>query len=282
MTDAKGCGKAIRPVAAVALAAALLGLLAPAATPSADGPPAGLGPRETVAAADAVDGATLRLADGRLLRLAAVRPPQAAFGAGEDDAAAAEALAERARARLDALAAGRRLTVYSADPAKDRYGRPVGHAVGPDGVWLQEALAAEGLVLVVPLPGTDPAAARALLRAEERARADRRGLWAEPAFRVRTPDDAAEAVDALRIVEGEVASVAEARGRIYLNFGEDWREDFTVSIAARDRDAFEAGGLDVAALEGRRIRVRGWLRDFNGPLIDASHPAQIEVLGESR
>ena len=31
-------------------------------------------------------------------------------------------------------------------------------------------------------------------------------------------------------------------------------------------------------LEGKRIRVRGWLRSWNGPQIEASHPEQIELL----
>ena len=34
------------------------------------------------------------------------------------------------------------------------------------------------------------------------------------------------------------------------------------------------------SLQGKRIRVRGWLKSFNGPMINATHPEQIEVLGE--
>ena len=31
-------------------------------------------------------------------------------------------------------------------------------------------------------------------------------------------------------------------------------------------------------MEGKRIRVRGWLRSYNGPVIDVTHPEQIELL----
>ena len=68
------------------------------------------------------------------------------------------------------------------------------------------------------------------------------------------------------------------RGRGYLNFGENWREDFTVSIAPRDRRRFEAAGIAVEDYEGRLVRVRGWVDSFNGPMIEATHPEQIEVL----
>jgi hypothetical protein len=30
---------------------------------------------------------------------------------------------------------------------------------------------------------------------------------------------------------------------------------------------------------GREIRVRGWLEFYNGPMIEATHPEQIELLG---
>jgi hypothetical protein len=42
--------------------------------------------------------------------------------------------------------------------------------------------------------------------------------------------------------------------------------------------AFTADKLDLLALKGRGVRVRGYLRDFNGPSMDLTHPEQIEVL----
>jgi endonuclease YncB( thermonuclease family) len=275
MTDAKACGKSIRPAALVVVA--LAWLLAPGRPAAADGPdwPAA---GEPVAVAEAVDAITLRLADGRLLRLAGLRRPLPPIGAEGAAAAPFAAWAEQGRSRLSALAAGREMTVHPAVPAVDRYGRQLGHAVRPDGLWLQQALVSAGLAMVMPHREADPALARALLAAEAAARRAGRGLWAEAALRVRTADDAGAAVSAFRIVEGTVANVAAVRGRVYLNFGEDWREDFTVSIAPGDRDGFEEAGIDPMALEGTQVRVRGWLRDFNGPLIDAIHPAQIELL----
>jgi hypothetical protein len=31
-------------------------------------------------------------------------------------------------------------------------------------------------------------------------------------------------------------------------------------------------------MKGRRFRVRGWLEFFNGPMIEISHPGQVEVV----
>jgi hypothetical protein len=42
--------------------------------------------------------------------------------------------------------------------------------------------------------------------------------------------------------------------------------------------AFAAAGIDVRALAGRRLRARGFLAWRGGPIIDATHPEQIELL----
>ena len=72
------------------------------------------------------------------------------------------------------------------------------------------------------------------------------------------------------------SAVVKRRG--YLNLGVDWRTDFTISIASRDVRRFRAMGRRLEGYEGKLGRVRGWLKSYNGPLIDATHPEQIEVL----
>jgi hypothetical protein len=49
-------------------------------------------------------------------------------------------------------------------------------------------------------------------------------------------------------------------------------------LRGRSRKLFRGAGVDPAGLDGRRIRVRGWLRSRNGPMIEATHPEQIELL----
>ena len=121
----------------------------------------------------------------------------------------------------------------------------------------------------------------ALYAAEDSARVARRGLWAEPGFAVL---DAAAvpagAESAFAIVAGRVVEAAEVRGRGYLNFGADWRTDFTVTAAPETLRALARSGLDWAAYAGRTVRVRGWLEEYNGPMIEIRDAAVIEVIGE--
>ena len=78
------------------------------------------------------------------------------------------------------------------------------------------------------------------------------------------------------LVEGKVLSVRESGATIYLNFGRRWTRDFTVTILKRHRREFAVAGIDPKGLEGRPIRVRGWIEQRGGPVIDAVAPEQIE------
>ena len=84
----------------------------------------------------------------------------------------------------------------------------------------------------------------------------------------------------MQIVEGRVVDAATVRGTTYLNFGTDWRSDFTFRIESNARRAFKRVGVDLASLTGVRVRGRGWVFPLNGPMIDLTHPEALEVLEE--
>ena len=79
------------------------------------------------------------------------------------------------------------------------------------------------------------------------------------------------------LVEGKVLSVRESGATIYVNFGRRWTRDFTAVIPRRLRRAFAAAGVEPKSLEGRRIRVRGWIEQRGGPVIEVVAPEQIEI-----
>jgi micrococcal nuclease len=220
-----------------------------------------------IAVAEVIAGDLARLADGRTLRLAGIRVPAADDGEGD-----AERFAKLARTELSALLDGQLVTLTLADPPYDRYGRLVAHIERADGVWLQGALLERGLAQVQTRPG-ETARADEMLAIEQDSRAVRRGLWAEPAFMAQDPTALAASAGRFRIVRGRVLRVAPTERYVYLNFGPDWRADFTVRAQAA-----ELGGLDLASLAGRMVEVRGIVLEAGGPLIELSHPEQIQVL----
>jgi micrococcal nuclease len=161
--------------------------------------------------------------------------------------------------------------------ADGRTVRLVAHIERADGVWLQGALLERGLAQVQTRPG-ETARADEMLAIERKARAARRGLWAEPAFMAQDPTALAASAGRFRIVRGRVLRVAPTERYVYLNFGADWRSDFTLRIAPDLADSLAGSGLDLAGLAGRMVEVRGVVLDAAGPLIELSHPEQIQIL----
>jgi hypothetical protein len=92
----------------------------------------------------------------------------------------------------------------------------------------------------------------------------------------RTISTRLQPVGQFALVEGKVLSVRESGATIYLNFGRRWTRDFTVTILKRHRREFAAAGIDPKGLEGCPIRVRGWVEQRGGPVIDVVAPEQIE------
>lgn len=234
---------------------------------------------------DIQDGETLVLEDGRAVRPVGVLGPKRARGGP-----ASEARGEMEKLVSD-LTLGKKVVLHLGERKRDRYGRLLAQIMvigGNETIWLQERLIAQGMARVISFPENRLCTAE-LLAIEEEARQAQKGFWKTGFFAVRAAngeDLLSRLAQSYEIVEGEVRSVADIKGKTYVNFGDNWRKDFTAFISPKsaklqEAAASETGPLtsfDAAALKGKRIRVRGWLKNFNGPSITVTHPEQIEIL----
>lgn len=173
---------------------------------------------------------------------------------------------------------GQEVRLEDAPTFLDRHGRVSAILWLMNGESVQARLVAAGEAALAPVPEVDAGTLQHLLWLEQEARTARRGLWG----RGELPILDAARVDAppmaFVLVEGLVLDVTAAQSFVYVNFGADWRTDFSVRALKADAKAFAKAGLDLAALEGRRVRIRGRVLAANGPMIEVFHPAQIEVL----
>lgn len=260
----------------VAVTSAILGVGSSVAAPVHACPPDTL---ETRAATAIASGQALNLDDGTELRLSGILAPSA----GDlPEPPATWPLAAQSHAALSRLLEGGTVRLAAAGSFRDRYGRRVGHASTGSGKWLQSALVEEGLVRVAPLPGeTD--CARVLFAREAVARAKGVGLWANPAYAIRLARHTrtlGRLTGTFQIVEGWVADVGVTRSGVFLNFGRNWRWDFTAAVDVRrlpDRDAVVER---LRQLKGRLVRVRGYIERRNGPFIALASPDVIEDVPE--
>lgn len=254
-----------------------LAFAAPVPAQGSDGLPhdfAGLAAGDSAVVREIVDGDTVILDDGRQVRLVGIQAPKLPLGRANFEK---WPLADEAKEALADLVLGRRVTLGYGGQRQDRYGRELAHLFTDDGLWVQGSLLELGFARVYSFADNRSLVPR-MLEAEVSARTTAMGIWRHPYYAVLDTAAAPDHTGRFSLVEGRVLKTAIVRGRAYLNFDEDYRTDFTITISSRDLKSFTASGIVPQDYAGHRVRVRGWLRWSNGPMIDVTHPEQIEVL----
>ena len=227
---------------------------------------------QPVAVAKVIDGDTLRLADGRSVRLIGLNTPEMGR-----QGRAAEPYANEARQRLQQLvdASGRKIGLRPGEQATDRYGRLLAHAYDARGNNLEAALLADGLGYFVAIsPNTELVACHQA--AERRARLAARALWGkQPVKPARSLERGGFA-----LVSGQVQRVDRNRGGVWLQLD----GPLVLQVPAKALREFEASLRRIQP--GTRVEVRGWVvdrrsrdgrRDRAPWLLPVTHPSMLNV-----
>lgn len=193
---------------------------------------------------------------------------------------------EQAEKWLDTNLLNKKVTVY-ADPelgegARDRMGNSYAHMV-IEGVnaadtprWVQGEMVGNGLAWADSTV-TNQTLFKELLAIEDTARNKARGFWANPGMAVRTPDTIGADRNQFMVVSGKVYETADKGDVYFLNFGKDWKTDFTIRLLRQYERDFPPS-FRIARLKDKHVRIRGWVTERNGPTIDLTHIDQLEIL----
>jgi endonuclease YncB( thermonuclease family) len=206
--------------------------------------PAGL---TSVAVQRVVDGDTLRLTDGRNVRMIGLNTPELGKKGRSD-----EPFAVAARKRLEALVAASdsRVGLLPGKESKDRYGRTLAHLYGADGANLEAQMLAEGLsFLVAVAPNVD--LVNCQQAAERSARQAGLGVWRQSP--VRKADQISAA--GFAVLGGRVSKVQRNRGGVWIEL----QDSVVLRVAPNLLTRFDVASLE--RLKGAQIEARGWVLD---------------------
>lgn len=221
---------------------------------------------ERVRVAYVYDGDTVKLADGRRVRLIGINTPEMARG---DETG--EPLAGTARAYLqDMLDRGDHVLQlqYGAE-REDHYGRLLAHGYLENGDNIGARLLQQGLAtaLVVP-PNTR--AMDCYRQLEDDARHGRRGVWALPQYQALAASALPAGTRGFRIVQGRITTVRTGSRSTWLDIGDALR------LHIRDADLANFTPGYLAGLAGQNVEVRGWIKSGrDGLRMNVRHPAAL-------
>lgn len=223
-----------------------------------------------VRVAHVVDGDTLRLVDGRRVRLSSINAPE--LGA---KGRPAEAFAVQAKQRLQVwlAASDGQVRLQTVAPGRDRYGRLLAHVYAADGSNLEARLLLEGLAFTAAfVPSSEQLGC--LWQSETLARQARSGLWR------RAPVRPASAVSrsGFAVLSARVRTQHSNAAGVWLELS----EQLVLQIPHQLLD--EELRAHLVSAVGRNIEVRGWVVDRGKSagqrrarwLVKLSHPSMLK------
>ncbi len=224
-----------------------------------------------------IDGDTVVLASGKQVRMVGTQAPKLALSRKNFTD---WPLAKQAKQTLENIALGQTVTLKYGGRKTDRHGRILAHLFTEDGTWLQKYMLEQGLARTYSFKDNRSCITE-LLKAEQTARTNSLNIWQNDYYDIMSASDLKQLNQkngTYQIIEGELLKFDTVYGQLYFNFGENYRTDFTITVAKRNRLAFAQSNIDFKNPIGKKIRIRGWLEQRGGPMIEATHPEQFEFL----
>jgi endonuclease YncB( thermonuclease family) len=228
----------------------------------------------SVAVQRVVDGDTLRLSDGRSVRMIGLNTPELGKKGRSD-----EPFAVAARKRLEALVAASdgRVGLLPGKESQDHYGRTLAHVYSADGANLEAQMLAEGLGFLVAVPpNVDLVGCQQA--AERSARQAGLGVWRQ------SPVLKADQISTsgFAVLSGRVTRVQRNRGGVWIEL----QDSVVLRVAPNVLARFDAASLE--RLEGKQIEARGWVLDRSRRgglkegqarwMLPLTDPAMLEVV----
>ena len=225
---------------------------------------------------EVIDGDTVKLSNGRLLRYIGLDTPEVRIkNKGGNFKYQPQPFSLEAKEFNRKLVEGKLIRIEFDIEKTDRYGRILGYCF-LDNVFVNARLIEQGYAVLYTYP-PNVKYVELFIEAQKKAREAKNGLWGS--FPVINHSLANKYINQIRSVEGVVLSSYKTTKCVLLNFGQNYKNDFTVVIFDNVLEAFRREGIDpLSFYNGKRIRVNGKIREYNGPEIIVNSPYEIEVL----
>ena len=197
-----------------------------------------------------IDGDTLRLADGRSVRVIGINAPEVKRGAKAGQPLGNEA---RIAARAFIAASGDEVQLGYEQEKKDHYGRLLAHVYNTQGKSLGAELLTQGLVFAIAIP-PNVAQSDCLYRLQHKAREQGYGIWGHRAWHIQPSAGLTPADIGFRRIAGRIEKVT-INSAVWIEL----EGQLVIQIARDDWSYFPQQRGQWLSLKGRRLEAEGWI-----------------------
>lgn len=232
---------------------------------------------ESVQVTRVSDGDTLKLQDGRSVRVLGINAPEITHGKN-----AGQPLGRESRAAAQAFinATNGKVWLGFESEMKDRYGRLLAHVYDSRGRSLAVAQLRAGMALQIAVP-PNTAQAQCLLDVERDARKKSPGLWRDSYWQPLATKSMRDDEVGFRQVRGRITKVS-INSAVWLEF----EGKLVARVTKKDWSAFAYQKSDWLALMGREMELRGWIspqkskrsQQFKPLVMQLRSPSSLKVI----
>ena len=216
------------------------------------------------------DGDTVKLVDGRKIRLIGINAPEVAR---KEQPAEAYALQARDYLRSLLHKHNNRVKLIYGREKQDHYQRSLAHLFLPDGINIQSQLLSAGLSSAITIPPNDRFTS-CYQQAEKQALCSQKALWSN---KIQSVADLADSANGFHVLRSTLKNIKLSSKGIWLNL----EHGLSLRIAFKHKPLFDISQLKK--LIDQTIIIRGWLQTKKNPkpgerfYMQIKHPSAIEA-----
>jgi micrococcal nuclease len=227
---------------------------------------------ETVKVANVYDGDTIKLIDGRKLRLIGINTPERGRKGKKNEPFYAEA-----KNQLQNIIKNNNsmVKIVLGKQKHDHYKRLLAHIFTQDNKNITAVLIKKGLGFTIAIPPNIQFLS-CYQKAEKEAKIAKRGIWNHNFSRAINADKLNKSASGFFRIKGTVLRVGESRTSFWLNLNTKSNAKFALRIQKKDLPHFTQ--YHPEDLINKNIIARGWVyKTKNEQRINIRHPASLQI-----
>ena len=227
---------------------------------------------ETAEVAHVYDGDTVKLVDGRKIRLIGINTPERGRNSQQD-----EPFYLAAKSQLQEIIRKNNYQIkiaYGKDK-HDRYKRLLAHIFTSDDKNITATLIKNGMGFTIAVP-PNIRLLNCYQDAEADAKKNKRGIWHHKFSRAINVTSLNKSARGFHLVKGTVERIGESRSSFWLNLNSKSGAKFALRILKKNMSYFNQ--LHPKDLLNRQLTARGWIYEVKGEQrMTIHHPASLQI-----
>lgn len=227
---------------------------------------------EIAQVAQVYDGDTIKLVDGRKLRLIGINTPERGRDGKNDEPFYLEA---KKQLQNIIRKSNNQVKIVFGKDKRDRYKRFLAHIFTQDNKNITATLIKNGMGFTIAIP-PNIQLLDCYQNAEHEAQKEKRGIWNHTYSAVTEVSSLKKSARGFYRIRGTVDRIGESRSSFWLNLNSKSGAKFALRILKKDQPYFSA--FHPKDLINQKITARGWIYEIKGEQrMTIHHPASLQI-----